>query len=140
MILDLGALLSAGLPFPDGFPCEPAGVVLISTEVGLADTIVSLHVLRPKSGISSEQSRDAGAYAWAYICERLNRREEIEGGPQSPPMTRKEFKMNGSRRVYLDRFPYERLIFLPNAETARSLLQRVAILEGVGLESWRATA
>jgi AAA domain len=31
--------LSAGLPFPDGFPCEPAGVVLISAEDGLADTI-----------------------------------------------------------------------------------------------------
>jgi hypothetical protein len=39
LILDLGARLSAGLPFPDGFPCEPAGVVLISAEDGLADTI-----------------------------------------------------------------------------------------------------
>ena len=48
--------------------------------------------------------------------------------------------MNGSRRVYPDRYPYERVIFLPNAETARSLLQRVAIPEGAGLELRRATA
>ena len=59
--------------------------MLISTEDGLADTIVPRLVLRPKSGISSEQSRDAGAYAWAHIYERLNRREEIEGGPVAAP-------------------------------------------------------
>src|SRR5829696_4685746 len=37
--LDLAARLSAGQTFPDGAECEPAGVVLLSGEDGLADTI-----------------------------------------------------------------------------------------------------
>jgi len=37
--LDLAARVSAGLELPDGERCEPAGVVLLSAEDGLADTI-----------------------------------------------------------------------------------------------------
>jgi hypothetical protein len=37
--LDLAARVSAGLELPDGAPCGPAGVVLLSAEDGLADTI-----------------------------------------------------------------------------------------------------
>ena len=37
--LDLAARVSAGLELPDGELCEPAGVVLLSAEDGLADTI-----------------------------------------------------------------------------------------------------
>jgi hypothetical protein len=36
---DLAARVSAGLELPDGAPCKPAGVVLLSAEDGLADTI-----------------------------------------------------------------------------------------------------
>src|SRR5215203_5629381 len=39
MTLDLAARVSAGMPFPDGADCEPGGVVLLSAEDGLADTI-----------------------------------------------------------------------------------------------------
>ena len=39
MTLDLAARVSAGKTFPDGAECEPAGVVLLSAEDGLADTI-----------------------------------------------------------------------------------------------------
>ena len=39
MTLDLAARVSAGKSFPDGAECEPAGVVLLSAEDGLADTI-----------------------------------------------------------------------------------------------------
>src|SRR5215204_3272622 len=39
MTLDLAARVSAGKGFPDGATCEPAGVVLLSAEDGLADTI-----------------------------------------------------------------------------------------------------
>jgi hypothetical protein len=39
MTLDLAARLSAGKGFPDGAACEPGGVVLLSAEDGLADTI-----------------------------------------------------------------------------------------------------
>jgi RecA-family ATPase len=39
MTLDLAARVSAGKGFPDGAECEPAGVVLLSAEDGLADTI-----------------------------------------------------------------------------------------------------
>src|SRR5918995_520738 len=39
MALDLAARVSAGLSFPDGARCESAGVVLLSAEDGLADTI-----------------------------------------------------------------------------------------------------
>ena len=39
MTLDLAARVSAGKAFPDGAGCEPAGVVLLSAEDGLADTI-----------------------------------------------------------------------------------------------------
>jgi RecA-family ATPase len=37
--LDVAARLSVGLELPDGQPCEPAGVVLLSAEDGLRDTI-----------------------------------------------------------------------------------------------------
>jgi RecA-family ATPase len=37
--LDLAARVSAGKAFPDGSPCEPGGVVLLTAEDGLADTI-----------------------------------------------------------------------------------------------------
>jgi hypothetical protein len=36
---DLAARASTGRPFPDGSPCERGGVVLLSAEDGLADTI-----------------------------------------------------------------------------------------------------
>ena len=36
---DLAARLSVGRPFPDGQPTEPAGVVIMNAENGLADTI-----------------------------------------------------------------------------------------------------
>ena len=39
MTLDLAARVSSGKAFPDGAECEPAGVVLLSAEDGLADTI-----------------------------------------------------------------------------------------------------
>jgi hypothetical protein len=39
MTLDIAARLSAGLELPDGERCEPAGVVLMSAEDGLGDTI-----------------------------------------------------------------------------------------------------
>jgi hypothetical protein len=39
MTLDLAARVSSGVAFPDGAKCEPAGVVLLSAEDGLADTI-----------------------------------------------------------------------------------------------------
>ena len=40
MTMDLAARLSVGQPFPDGTPTEAAGVVLLTAEDGLADTIV----------------------------------------------------------------------------------------------------
>ena len=39
MTLDLAARVSSGEAFPDGAGCEPSGVVLLSAEDGLADTI-----------------------------------------------------------------------------------------------------
>jgi AAA domain len=39
MILDLAARVSVGKAFPDGAECEPSGVVLLSAEDGLKDTI-----------------------------------------------------------------------------------------------------
>ena len=39
MTLDLAARVSSGETFPDGAECGPAGVVLLSAEDGLADTI-----------------------------------------------------------------------------------------------------
>lgn len=39
MVLDLAAGLSAGMSLPDKVTCEPAGVVLLSAEDGLSDTI-----------------------------------------------------------------------------------------------------
>jgi archaellum biogenesis ATPase FlaH len=39
LALDLAARMSAGLPMPDGTPCEAAGVVILSAEDGLSDTL-----------------------------------------------------------------------------------------------------
>jgi hypothetical protein len=95
----------------------------------------------PDTEITPDQAQDARARAWAYVFQCHDRREEIEGGPAAAPLTRKEFNMNGSRQVYASRYPYELAIFLPNAETARTLLlQLVAIPEHAELELGRVTA
>jgi hypothetical protein len=53
--------------------------------------------VKPLSGISSDQTRDARARAWAYVFECFNRREIQKGGPTtSRPDAAKEIK-NDSR-------------------------------------------
>jgi hypothetical protein len=39
LLTDAAARVSVGLPWPDGSPCEASGVVILSAEDGLADTI-----------------------------------------------------------------------------------------------------
>jgi hypothetical protein len=57
-------------------------------------------VLRPKPGISSEQSRDARAHAWAFVFECLNRREEKEGSPAAAPSDAKEIRNDRATQKY----------------------------------------
>jgi hypothetical protein len=65
--LDLAARVSAGLDLPDGGRCGPAGVVLLSAEDGLADTI------RPRldaAGADTERIVALSTVAYGSTAER----------------------------------------------------------------------
>jgi archaellum biogenesis ATPase FlaH len=66
--LDVAARLSSGLELPDGQPCEPAGVVLLSAEDGLRDTI------RPRldaAGANTERIVALSTVFEAKVGERM---------------------------------------------------------------------
>lgn len=93
LTLDLAARVSAGLGFPDGAPCEPAGVVLISAEDGIADTV------RPRLDA-------AGADASRILA--LTMIPDAEGGerllsiPEDLPHVARGIDRVGARLVVVD--------------------------------------
>lgn len=51
LTLDIAARVSQGIPFPDGAPCSRGGVVVLSAEDGIADTI-KLRLLAARADVS----------------------------------------------------------------------------------------
>jgi hypothetical protein len=91
LTLDLAARLTSGRPFPDGYqPCEPSGVLLLSAEDGLADTI-------------APRLRAAGAdFSRVYTWDR--QQDWPPTFPESCPELQKTIEETRARLVVLDPF------------------------------------
>ena len=93
MTLDLAARVSAGKAFPDGAECEPAGVVLLSAEDGLADTI------RPRlDAAGADTSR---ILALATVPDE-NGHDRLLSIPEDLPLIEKGIRRVGARLVVVD--------------------------------------
>ena len=93
MTLDLAARVSAGKPFPDGAECEPAGVVLLSAEDGLADTI------RPRLDAAGADTSKILALTTVPDEEGHDRLLSI---PEDLPLIEKGIRRVGARLVVMD--------------------------------------
>jgi len=93
MTLDLAARVSSGKAFPDGAECEPAGVVLLSAEDGLADTI------RPRlDAAGADTSR---ILALATVPDE-NGHDRLLSIPEDLPLIQKGIRRVGARLVVVD--------------------------------------
>ncbi len=93
MTLDLAARVSAGKTFPDGAKCEPAGVVLLSAEDGLADTI------RPRLDAAGADTSKILALATVPDEDGHDRLLSI---PEDLPLIEKGIRRVGARLVVVD--------------------------------------
>jgi hypothetical protein len=93
MTLDLAARVSAGKAFPDAAECESAGVVLLSAEDGLADTI------RPRlDAAGADTSR---ILALATVPDE-NGHDRLLSIPEDIPLIEKGIRRVGARLVVVD--------------------------------------
>jgi hypothetical protein len=93
MTLDLAARVSSGHAFPDGALCEPAGVVVLSAEDGLADTI------RPRlDAAGADVSR---VLSLATIADEHGQ-ERLLSIPEDIPLIEKGIERVGARFVVVD--------------------------------------
>ena len=91
--LDLTARVSVGKVFPDGAECEPGGVVLLSAEDGLRDTI------RPRlDAAGADVSR---ILALATVPDE-NGHDRLLSIPEDIPLIEKEMKRVGARLLVVD--------------------------------------
>src|SRR5215217_4277687 len=91
--VDLSARASAGKAFPDGAECEPAGVVLLSAEDGLADTI------RPRLDAAGADTSRILALATVPDEKRHDRLLSI---PEDLARIEKGIRRVGARLVVVD--------------------------------------
>ena len=93
MTLDLAARVSAGKDFPDGAEYEPAGVVLLSAEDGLADTI------RPRLGAAGADTSKILSLATVPDEDGHDRLLSI---PEDLALIEKGIRRVGARLVVVD--------------------------------------
>jgi hypothetical protein len=93
MTLDLAARVSAGQVFPDGAECEPAGVVLLSAEDGLADTI------RPR--LDAARADTSRILALATIPDE-DGHDRLLSIPEDIPLIEKGIRRVRARLVVVD--------------------------------------
>jgi len=93
MTLDLAARVSSGHRFPDGAPCEPAGVVILSAEDGLADTI------RPR--LDAAGANVDRIVSLATVADE-NGQERLLSIPEDIPLIEKGIERVGARLVVVD--------------------------------------
>jgi len=93
MTLDLAARVSSGRGFPDGAECEPAGVVLLSAEDGLADTI------RPR--LDAAGADTSKILALATVPDE-NGHDRLLSIPEDLPLIEKGIRRVGARLVVVD--------------------------------------
>jgi RecA-family ATPase len=93
MTLDLAARVSAGKAFPDGAECEPAGVVLLSAEDGLADTI------RPR--LDAAEANTSKILALATVPDEEGH-DRLLSIPEDLALIEKGIRRVGARLVVVD--------------------------------------
>ncbi len=93
MTLDLAARVSIGETFPDGAGCEPGGVVLLSAEDGLADTI------RPR--LDAAGADTSKILALATVPDE-NGHDRLLSIPEDLALIEKGIRRVGARLVVVD--------------------------------------
>jgi len=93
MTLDIAARVSAGLELPDGEMCEPSGVLLMSAEDGLADTI------RPRLDAADADTKRILALTTKIDAQGT---EQMVSIPEDLPLIEHEIERIGARLVVLD--------------------------------------
>jgi len=93
MTLDLAARVSSGKGFPDGAQCEPSGVVLLSAEDGIADTI------RPRLDIAEADT--SKILALATVPDE-NGHDRLLSIPEDLALIEKGIRRVGARLVVVD--------------------------------------
>jgi hypothetical protein len=93
MTLDLAARVSSGRGFPDGAQCEPSGVVLLSAEDGLADTI------RPRLDVAEADTSKILALA---TVPNENGHDRLLSIPEDLALIEKGIRRVGARLVVVD--------------------------------------
>ena len=93
MTLDIAARVSAGLELPDGERCEPAGVLLMSAEDGLADTI------RPRLDAAGADTKRILALTTKTDQQGA---EQMVSIPEDLPLIEREIQRMGARLVVVD--------------------------------------
>ncbi|MEJ7871284.1 MAG: AAA family ATPase [Rubrobacteraceae bacterium] len=91
---DLAARLSVGRTFPDGQPCDPAGVIIMNAEDGLADTI------RPR--LDAAQSDPSRVLSLATVPEGDEGDERHLTIPDDIPLIRQHVEHVGAKLVIID--------------------------------------
>ncbi len=93
MTLHLAPRVSTGKGFPDGATCEPAGVVLLSAEDGLADTI------RPR--LDAAGANVGRILALATMPDK-NGHDRLLSIPEDVPLIEKGVRRVGARLIVVD--------------------------------------
>ena len=111
MTLDLAARVSAGKAFPDGAECEPAGVVLLSAEDGLADTI------RPR--LDAAGADTSKILALATVPDE-NGHDRLLSIPEDLALIEKGIRRVGARLVVVDPLMAFLSVATPTATATRT--------------------
>jgi hypothetical protein len=93
MTLDIAARVSAGMKLPDEERCEPAGVVLMSAEDGLQDTI------RPRLDAAGADTKRILALTAKLDSKGV---EQIISIPEDLPLIEQEIERVGAKLVVVD--------------------------------------
>ena len=94
--LDLAARVSTGSPFPDGAECEAGGVVVLSAEDGLADTI------KPRLEAAGADTSRISSLKTVVTGTGESRQERPFALPKDLPLLEREIARVGAKLVIVD--------------------------------------
>ena len=95
-VLDLAARVSTGSPFPDGAECEAGGVVVLSAEDGLADTI------KPRLEAAGADTSRISSLKTVVTGTGESRQERPFALPKDLPLLEREIGRVGAKLVIVD--------------------------------------
>lgn len=129
-VLDLAARVSAGLPFPNGTRCEAGGVVILSAEDGLADTI------KPRLEAAGADTSRISSLATVVAGTGSKRHERLFSLPKDIPILEREIDRVGAKLVIVDplmAFLAEKIDAHKDQDVRRALAPLAAMADRTGV-------